>query len=58
MVFDAPHAHRDSGLTWVSGRADEQDAVYIDSSILTVNVSYSMDLCPQITVTVHDPDFI
>ena len=58
MVFDAPHIHRDSGLTWVSGRADEQDTVYIDSSILTVNVSYSMDMCPQITTTVHDPDFI
>lgn len=57
MAFDAPHIHRDSGLTWVSG-GNEQDTVYIDSSILTVNVSYSMDLCPQITVTVHDPDFI
>ena len=57
MVFDAPHIHRDSGLTWVSGR-DEADTVYIDSSILTVNVSYSMDMCPQITTTVHDPDFI
>lgn len=57
MAFSAPHVHRDSGLTWVSD-GDEQDSVYIDSSILTVNVSYTMDLCPQITVAVHDPDFV
>ena len=58
MAFDAPHVHRDSGLTWVHDPGLRTEATaYIDSSILTVSVSYSMDMCPQITVTVHDPGF-
>ena len=44
---------RDSGLIWNEGQIDAA----IDASILSVNVSYGMDLCAQITVTVHDPAF-
>ena len=29
----------------------------IDGSILSVNVSYSMDLCAQVTAVIHDPGF-
>jgi hypothetical protein len=44
---------RDSGLIWSEGQIDAA----IDASILSVNVSYSIDLCAQVTVTVHDPAF-
>ncbi len=44
---------RDSGLIWNEGQRDAA----IDASILSVNVSYGMDLCAQVTVTVHDPVF-
>ncbi len=44
---------RDSGLIWNEGQIDAA----IDASILSVNVSYNMELCAQVTVTVHDPVF-
>ena len=44
---------RDSGLIWNEGQIDAA----IDAAILSVNVSYGMDLCAQVTVTVHDPVF-
>jgi hypothetical protein len=44
---------RDSGLIWNEGQIDAG----IDAAILSVNVSYSMSLCAQVNVTVHDPAF-
>ncbi len=44
---------RDSGLVWSQGQIDAA----IDAAILSVNVSYGMDMCAQVTATVHDPAF-
>jgi len=46
---------RSSDLLWFDRAGNRLSG--IDASILSMNVSYSMDMCPQITVTVHDPNF-
>ena len=65
MPTSTPTA-RDTGLIWTEPDISVPPWVAsqtpplesnIDGSILSVNVSYSMDLCAQVTVVIHDPDF-
>ena len=55
---------RNTGLIWTEPTVESENDSYIpliesniDGSVLSVNVSYSMDLCAQVTAVIHDPDF-
>jgi len=49
----APRQRCKSLLTWTENAITSN----IDDAILTMKVSYSMDLCAQIDISVHDPMF-
>lgn len=61
-----PTTARDTGLIWSEPDQmahnqwmpdEHRNESSIDGSILSVNVSYSMDLCAQVTAVIHDPGF-
>lgn len=46
---------RSSNLIWFD--SDSNALSEIDDAILSISASYSMDMCAQLTVQIHDPNF-